>query len=254
MARMAPPRPPGTGQSSPGRHTCPLWGAQARGAVACPHPRGCSGGTGRTHVWWAQAKVGHSVSWTCVSSSGTPPCPQASGPCMRTSDGQQPPNQARVPGRPSGALPCSHPAPSPLRAESREGWGAGGFQSRNTLPQADTTPLVSDARPERAGGRLEGEPIALKTRNQQTRPHLTARPASARLRRDGSHLNLDRPTAEAPAPEPPDTAVPVSPQPQPGGHTRAGMEAGTRRPGPPGCSSGNVGETAPGTDRLLAPG
>ena len=105
-------------------------------------------------------------------------------------------------------LPCSRSSPlretfrlpsfppRPLRAESREGWGAGGFQSRNTL-------LGSDARLERARGRLEGEPIALKMRNQQTRPRPTAWPASARPRRDGGRLNLDRPTAEAPAPEPP---------------------------------------------------
>ena len=97
-------------------------------------------------------------------------------------------------------------------------------QSRNTL-------LGSDTRPERARGRLEGEPVALKTRNQQTRPRPTARPASARPRRDGGRLNLDRPTAEAPAPEPPDTAVPLSPPPQPGGHThmRARRQAHARQ-------------------------
>lgn len=174
------------------------------------------------------------------------------GPCMRTSDGQQPPKPGTCSWETLRSPPCSHPAPSPLRAESREGGGSG-FQSKKHPAPGGLAPLVSDAP---AGERREEAGRALCSEDEKSAdtpaPHCAA--SLARLRRDGSHLNLDRPTsAGLPAPEPPDTVIPLSPQPPARrAHVQAWRQAHAgqgRQAAPP----GNV-ETAPGTDRLLAPG
>lgn len=156
MARMV-FRPLGDWPVQPGKAHMSTVGAQARGAVACPHPRGCSGGTGRTHVWWAQAKVGHSAVLDVCQLVRTPPCPQAPGPCMRTSDGQQPPKPGIVflgdPQEPPQS-PCS----KPLRAESREGWGRREPRAETPCPRrVDTpTPLVSQTPAAGESGREAG--------------------------------------------------------------------------------------------------
>lgn len=219
-------------------------------------------------MWRAQARAGHAAS--CIRRASTRrdahPSSRASRPYMWTSDGGQTPNQARVPEKPSGALPCSHPAPTTPphpRAESREGLGQAGSRPGFHVEGPEQKHLAPGGhnptglrRPAGVSGREagRGSRCSEEERSPADMPAPTARPALARPRRDGSRLNLDRPKAEAPAPEPPDTAVPLSPPPQPGGHVDVSVEAGTHTPGPPGRSPGYVGEPAPGTNPLPPPG
>lgn len=134
MARTAPPRLLGTGQSSSGRHTRPLWGAQTRAqspprtpeaALGAPAGPTCGGPRPRQDTRHPEPDVRQLVRDACLALRAD----------LRR---RAAPNQAHIPGRPSGALPCSHRAPSPLRAESREGWGAGG--SRAETPCWAQTP------------------------------------------------------------------------------------------------------------------
>lgn len=143
-----PPPPPtcaaGPGPRGPSAHTKVALGAPAGPTCGGPRP-------GRDTL--------HPASDVRQLVRDAHPSSRASRPYMWTSDGGQTPNQARVPEKPSGALPCSHPAPTtPPTPEQRavRAWGrrvpglasTSRVQSRNTRPQADTTPLGSDAQPE----------------------------------------------------------------------------------------------------------
>lgn len=244
----------------------PVLLAQDLGAVGSH--QGCSGATGRTHVWRAQARAGHAAS--CIKRASTrqgcPPVPQhlqalhvglrwradpKPGACSRETL-RSPPLQS----------PCSNHPPTPEQravrawgqAGSRPGFHVEGLEQKHPVPGGHNP--TGFRRPAGASGREagRGSHCSEEERSPADTPAPTAQAALARPRRDGSHLNLDRPKAEAPAPEPPDTAVPLSPPPQPSGHTDVSVEAGTHTPGPPGRSPGHVGEPAPGTDPLPPPG
>ena len=158
---------------------------------------------------------------TCVNSSGTPAhAPEPPGPtCGPQTEGR--PQTRRVfprnPREPSPAITLLQPAPTPEQRAMRV-WGQTGSRPGFHVERPEQKhPAPGGRNPTglrrlagasgRAAGR--GSHCSEEERSPADMTAPAARLALARPRWDGSHLNMDRPTAEAPAPEPPDTVVPL---------------------------------------------
>lgn len=215
-------------------------------------------------MWRAQAGAGHAAS--CIRRASTrrgrlpiPQSLQALHVDLRRRADPKPGMCSRETLRiPPLQSPCSN---LPLTPEQRavRAWGQTGSRPGFHVKGPEQKHLAPGGcnptglrRPAGASGREagRGSHCSEEERSPADTPRPAARPALARPRRDSSRLNMDRPTAEAPAPGPPDAAVPLSPRPSPAGTQ---MRA-CRQAHPPGCSPGHVGEPAPGTDPLPPPG